>query len=227
MYKHDIAYIANLIGDPARSAILIALLEGRALTAGELAHQANISPQTASSHLSKLIEAHLITVEAQGRHRYYKLANTEVAHILEALAAISSKPSKNSLTKTPIELRFARTCYDHIAGKLGVVLTESLLNQNLIKLYDKTYKITNQGEKYFTGLGIKVEKLAQQRRRLAYPCLDWSERVSHLAGSLGAGLLNLFLEKRWILRAQQGRALYLTKEGKINLNSLFSITSFF
>lgn len=222
MFKKDVAFIADLIGDPARSAILIALLEGKALTAGELARQANISPQTASSHLHKLIEGGLIIANAQGRHRYYHLANSEVAHALEALALLVPKPLFN-LSQPLKDIQYARSCYDHLAGRLGVIITQALLKQKLIKLDDKNYKLTSAGEHFFTELEIDIKNIKTQRRRFAYPCLDWSERVHHLAGSLGSSILSLLLEKRWVLRAKEGRTLYLTDQGKFKLNELLKI----
>lgn len=221
MFKHNIAYTANLIGDAARSAMLIALLQGRALTAGELANNANISPQTASSHLNKLMVGGLIVVEVQGRHRYYRLASIEVAHILEALALLGPKSSQQLLIKPITDLQTARTCYDHIAGKLGVAVTQGLLKQNFITLQDKDYRLNIIGRKYLMNkIDIDIQSLESKRRRFAYPCLDWSERVPHLAGSLGAAMLDKFIEKRWVLRAKEGRALYLTSEGKFKLKEL-------
>lgn len=223
MFKKDIAFVADLIGESARSAMLIALLDGRASTAGELARQADISPQTASSHLNKLIEGGLIIVEAQGRHRYYRLANPEVAHALEALALLTPKPLTPHTPKPLEEIQYARSCYDHLAGKLGVAMTQALLKQKLIKLSEHDYKVTSAGEKCFTELGIDLQNLMTKRRRFAYPCLDWSERLHHLAGSLGASILSLLLEKRWVLRAKQGRVLYLTSQGRFKLNEIFKI----
>lgn len=223
MLKQDIAFIANLIGDAARSAILIALLEGRALTAGELARHADISAQTASSHLSKLVAGGLVTVAAQGRHRYYRLANPEVAHTLEALALVAPKSLVNRPLKPLKDIQYARSCYDHLAGKLGVILTRAFLKQKIIKLEGHEYKVTPLGEKCFTGLGIDIKTLMTQRRRFAYPCLDWSERVHHIAGSLGASLLSLIIQKRWVMRAKQERVLYLTPQGRLKLNDIFKI----
>jgi len=222
MFKKDIAFIADLIGDPARSAMLIALLEGRALTAGELARLADISPQTASSHLNKLIEGCLIIATAQGRHRYYHLASPEVAHALEALALLTPKPLFG-FPKPLEEIQYARSCYDHLAGRLGVIVTQGLLKQKLIKHDKQDYKLTHAGEKFFTELGIDINALKTKRRRFAYPCLDWSERIHHLAGSLGSSILSLLLEKRWVLRAKQGRILYLTPPGKTKLNELLKL----
>lgn len=224
MFKHNIAYTASLIGDAARSAMLIAMLQGRALTAGELASYAHISPQTASSHLNKLMAGGLIAVEVQGRHRYYRLASIEVAHILEAMALVSPKSSQPLLIKPITDLQTARTCYDHIAGKLGVTVTQSLLKKNFLTLQDREYQLSAIGRKYFVNkIDIDIQNLETKRRRFAYPCLDWSERIPHLAGSLGAAMLDKFIEKRWVLRAKEGRVLYLTSEGKFKLNELFKI----
>ena len=222
MPKQQIALIASLIGDKARSAILVALLSGRALTAGELAREADISPQTASSHLNKLVAGGLVTVAAQGRHRYYQLSNSEVVHALEALALIAPRADKHP-QKPLDDIRYARSCYDHLAGKIGVLLTQALLKQKYITLVDKDYVITSPGKKFFATFGINTTQLTNTRRRLAYPCLDWSERVHHLAGALGAALLQSIIEKRWGIRSKKSRALHLTPLGQHKLNSVFKI----
>jgi len=223
MREQDIAHVAGLIGEAARSTMLIALLDGRARTAGELARTANISPQTASSHLSKLLEGGLITVETQGRHRYFRLANAEVAHVLEALALVAPKATEVITVKPVEDIQYARSCYDHAAGKLGVALTRGLLGKKLIKTDGSDYQLTAAGKKYFTDIGIDVEGLLAGRRRFAYPCLDWSERVHHLAGSLGASILNMMLQNRWVLRVKQTRVLHLTPQGRHKLCELFNI----
>ncbi len=215
MKQEDIAHIASLIGDKARATMLMALLAGRALTAGELAKQANISPQTASSHLNKLVKSSLLVVESQGRHRYYRLANRDVAHVLESLALVA--PMQPYSEKPVSEIQYARSCYDHLAGRLGVAVTLALLKNKWIKPADNEYVVTPGGIKFFISLGIDCEDLLIKRRRFAYPCLDWSERVHHLAGSLGARLLEIFIDKRWVMRVKSSRALLVTEKGKHEL----------
>jgi len=220
---HDIASIAKLIGDPARACMLQALLAGRALTAGELAQLADISPQTASSHLNKLVAGSLLVTHAQGRHRYYQLANRQVAHLLETLMHIAPITTSNNTSQPLTKIRYARSCYDHLAGKVGVAITHALLKNKFIKRNEQDYELTPAGKKFFTQCDINIEQLIQQRRRFAYPCLDWSERVHHLAGALGAAFLNYALEKRWFLRIKDSRALQITAEGKMQIKQLLKI----
>lgn len=224
MQKLSIAYIASLIGDPARSAMLIGLLDGRALTAGELARLADISPQTASSHLHKLVEGKLIAVESQGRHRYFRLANADIAQVLETLAMIAPASQEAvASVKSMQEIHYARSCYDHLAGKLGVLINQALIQHNYIKHDGQNYKITSQGKDYFLRLDIDIDELHNKRRRLAYPCLDWSERLHHVAGALGQALLTYFIEHRWLMRAKKGRVLHLTAKGRIKLGDIFHL----
>lgn len=223
MNTHDIASIAKLIGDPARACMLQALLAGRALTAGELAQLADISPQTASSHLNKLVAGSLLVIHAQGRHRYYQLANRQIAHLLETLMHIAPVTTSNNAHPPLTEIRYARSCYDHLAGKVGVAITQAFLKNKFIKRNEQDYQLTSAGKKFFAQCNIDIEQLIQQRRRLAYPCLDWSERVHHLAGALGAAFLKYALEKRWFLRIKDSRALQITTEGKMQIKRLLKI----
>jgi DNA-binding transcriptional ArsR family regulator len=200
----DVARIAALIGDPSRAAILLALSDGRALPAGELARHASISPQTASSHLDKLFRAHLLAVEVQGRHHYYRLRSPQVAQLLESLSIVAPPAPAAAHSDSAKALRFARICYDHLAGKLGVAVTRALCDHCYIHDGEVGYIVTDKGKTWFGSLGIDVEELRASRRRLTRRCLDWSERRSHLAGGLGAALANRFVKLNWIARPRNG-----------------------
>lgn len=211
--------ITSLIGDPVRTTILWTLLDGKAYTTTELSICSNTSLQNISIHLNKLVEADLLQVESQGRHRYYRLANRNVAYAIEAIGnLIPEKTNKRTLTG-PIDadVRYCRVCYDHLAGETGVRLTDHLLLQKIIELTKKSYSVTTKGNKFFAGLGIEIDQLKMQRRLFAAACLDWSERKYHLAGSLGASLLNKMIESDWIRRKKDSRALVLTNKGKQEL----------
>ena len=221
----DIAAVAALISEPTRAIILSALLGGQALPASELAARAHITPQTASSHLSKLLEGGLISVNAIGRHRYYSLKSEEVARILEALQVIAT-PSKNAPQRKPQispELRHARTCYDHLAGQLGVALTEALLGKDYICASDQNYDLTSKGVDLAESWGIEVDLLKKKRRKFAYACADWSERRFHLAGALGAAITETFLRKGWVKHLPHSRALTITPFGYDMLQHQFDL----
>lgn len=217
MIQKDIAKIASLIGDKTRASILIALMEGGALTAGELAIRANISPQTASNHLSKLLRANLVICESTGRHRYYKLSSHLVAQALESLSLVSGHDKRRPPRHHTIDkdICFARTCYDHLAGELGVKLKNALIDKAYIKLDDEKFIVTKTGKPFFNKLGIDVDKLSKQRRHFAKACLDWTEREHHIAGSLGHALLDYFLQNRLVIRSKhKPRVIALTTKGK-------------
>jgi DNA-binding transcriptional ArsR family regulator len=219
----DIAKIANLIGDKTRASMLVALMEGKALTAGELALRANISPQTASNHLKKLLEADLIIhVKTPTRYRYYKIASSQVAAALESLSLLTNNPQKPPRhERLDKEICFARTCYDHLAGELGVKVTQRLLTLGFLTQDQEAFSITAVGRAFFAKLGIDTEQLQNQRRQFAKPCLDWTEREYHLAGSLGQALLNYFLEQRWVIRSKtKSRVIILTVDGQRSLKKL-------
>lgn len=189
----NMAEVAALLGETSRATILASMMDGRFHTASELAYMAAIKPQTASFHLAKLVEGKLIKVEKQGRHRYFQLADEDIAQFLESFLAISPPPEVRSLKQSSqIKLlQDARTCYDHLAGKLGVQLTESMMNAGYIKLDDKQFILTDEGTLFFTTFGIDLAAL-RKRRSFSHACLDWSERRYHLAGALGSELLNQF-----------------------------------
>ena len=211
----SIASIGALIGSPARAAMLSALMDGRALTATELAYQAGITPQTASSHLAKLTDAKLLAVVGQGRHRYYSLAHPRIAEALEPLNQIvPHKPVPNRRpSKELLRLRDARLCYDHLAGRLGVALIDALLSEGHLAPAGRDFTVTRPGEKLFRRLDIDLNEVRRQRRLFARSCIDWSERRPHLGGALGAALAARFLELKWINRERSGRRVRITDSG--------------
>ncbi|MCE9670974.1 ArsR family transcriptional regulator [Myxococcus stipitatus] len=208
----DLALIASLIGDPARAGMLSRLLEGPARTAGELAREAGISPQTASGHLSRLLDGGLLRVEVQGRHRYYRLASADVARALEALNVLV--PTRPASVDVPQPLRFARTCYDHLAGTLGVALAEGLERRGYLESVEDGFALTPTGTRFVEALGVDVQALTRGRRAFARRCLDWSERRAHVGGALGAALTERLFTLRWIARRPEGRGVRLTVEGR-------------
>lgn len=213
----DLAHVAGMIGEPARAAMLAALLGGESLPAGELARRAGVAPSTASEHLARLVEHGLVTRRRSGRHRYYALAGGEVAAALESLARISppAVAATRSESAEKRALRFARTCYDHLAGRLGVLLTDTLLEHGLISA--QGFEVTARGEEWLAGLDIDIDALRRGRRALARPCLDWTERRDHLAGAVGAAIAATLLERRWLVRMEGTRAVRLTLRGREGL----------
>jgi len=213
----DIARVAAAIAEPARAAMLVALLGGEPLAATVLARRAGVAPSTASEHLTRLVEDGLIARRSVGRHRYHTLAGDDVAEALEALARIA--PSAMAAAAAgPSEqraLRFARTCYDHLAGALGVLLTDTLIARGFIGA--KAFDVTAAGEGWLDGLEIDVAGLRAKRRSFVRPCLDWSERRDHLAGAVGAAIARTALERRWLVRMDGTRALRLTLRGREGL----------
>src|SRR6188474_3349566 len=187
----DIAMIAALVGDPARANMLTALMNGRALTASELAQEAGITPQTASSHLAKLEAGGLIEPEKQGRHRYYRLTGPDVAHVLEGLAGLAERAGHTRVRTGPKEpaLRRARVCYDHLAGDLGVQMFDHLTRKKLLGYEDADLTVARKGRFFCEEFGIDIDAVSTAKRPLCRTCLDWSVRRSHLAGALGAALL--------------------------------------
>jgi DNA-binding transcriptional ArsR family regulator len=221
----NIAAVAELISDPSRAAMLDALMGKQALPAGELARKAGIAPQTASTHLSKLVDGGLLLLIRQGRHRYYQLANTDVARALEALATIAPPAHAHSLRESIVaeQLRCARTCYDHLAGKLGVQLAQTLHDRDILQFeeQDRKYRVTEEGTRFLTQFGIDLEQLQGLRRAFALPCLDWSERRYHLAGALGAAFAERFFQLGWIEKLPKSRAVRLTENGRAGLVETF------
>jgi DNA-binding transcriptional ArsR family regulator len=216
-----IARIASAIGEPARIRMLYCLMDGHARTATELAVIADVTPSTASAHLNRLQKERLIKVFVQGKHRYFSLEDLNVASALEALNVIAG--GKKFLPNTPIGLREARTCYDHIAGALGVQLHNSLMKLGWLSVGSKEYELTQKGTKEIETLGIDLESVRAQRRRFAYACLDWSERQPHVGGALGAALLKIALKRKWVVQEFDSRALNVTNLGKREMQSRFDL----
>lgn len=212
----SIVRIAALIGDHARAEILTALMAGEALTATELAGVANLTKQTISSHLSKMLDARLIAVESQGRHRYFRLADRDVAHLLESLMGVAYRTGALRVRASPREpaLRKARVCYDHLAGELGVLAFDSLEQRRYIRRQAGELILTRAGKNFFNDTGVNVENLVAQRRRLSHACLDWSVRRHHLAGAIGAALLNQCYELGWARRAKNSRVVDFSPTGE-------------
>jgi DNA-binding transcriptional ArsR family regulator len=218
----NIARIASLVGDPARSDALTALMTDRALTATELAAIAGITKQTMSAHLSKLVAAALVAVEQQGRHRYFRLADEDVAGLLESLMGVAFRTGAVRILSSPREpaLREARICYDHLAGEVGVRVYEALLRHRVLEMSQKGLRLSESGVQWFERLGINTDAAARQRRTFCRSCMDWSERRYHLAGSLGAALLSRFYDLGWARRDQSSRVIRFTPKGKRDLSEL-------
>lgn len=213
------ARLAAAIGDPGRARMLYALLDGRARTSTELAGVAEVTPSTASIHLARLREDGLVTVVPQGKHRFYALAGPDVAAVLESLSVLATGSHRRFVPTTPSHLRAARSCYDHLAGSAGVALHDRIRTLGWITSARAAgaYDLTPKGERGLAELGLDVAAAREARRRFAYACLDWSERRSHLGGSLGAALLSLALSRKWIARAREPRMLRVTPLGQREL----------
>ena len=221
----DFAKVARVLASPARSSMAGALLDGRMMTAGELARVAGVGPSTASGHLAELVQGGLVTVSAHGRHRYFGLAGTDIAEALEAFARICPATPVRSLrgSAEARALAFARTCYDHLAGSLGVTLLDGLLTKGWLVTAEHGYAITRCGHDGLPSLGVDVRAMSHQRRSLARPCLDWTARRPHLAGALGASITASLLEQRWIETGTRRRALRLTRAGEIELRRVLDL----
>lgn len=215
--------ISGLICEPTRAKMLWSLLDGRAYTASELAISADISATSASNHLSKLLDADIVKVEIQGRHRYYSFSKPEVAYAIESLANLASEKIavKNKKAVTTNGVRFCRTCYDHLAGFVGVKVIEALEQKNYLIKSEVGYTVTEKGWQWFADFEISKESFLNNRRQLTRQCLDWSERRPHLAGQLGAVFLEKMIDKKWFKRVQFSRELVVTAKGREELaNSL-------
>src|SRR5579875_2513948 len=209
-----VAAIAAAIGEPSRACILYSLLDGRARSATELAAAAEIAASTASAHLNRLTRARLVKLQTEGRHRYYRLAGADAARVL------AGAPHPRSAARAPDRLRAARTCYDHIAGILGVALHDRLRR---LEWLNSRYAVTAKGELALEKLGVDLARARRARRRFAFACLDWTERRSHLAGALGWELLQLALARSWLVRDADSRALALTPRGRREMQACFGL----
>ncbi|MEM8730436.1 MAG: winged helix-turn-helix domain-containing protein [Pseudomonadota bacterium] len=222
----DIARVATLVGDPARTNMLCALMSGKALTATELAGEAGVTPQTASSHLRKLEQGRLVECRAQGRHRYYTLASEDVATALEALMGLAARQGQMRTRTGPRDpaLRTARVCYNHIAGTMGVQIFQSMRAQGCFVFGPETLDLTPAGQAFVAKMGIDLEAMPTSRAPLCRECLDWSMRQSHLAGRLGRAMLSHFVSLGWMHRVPDSRVLLPSAEGKRQLKALFGRT---
>ncbi|NOU52281.1 helix-turn-helix transcriptional regulator [Pseudoalteromonas sp. JBTF-M23] len=211
----NIAYLGALVGDVARSKMLTALMSGKALTATELSLEANITPQTASSHLMKLVDSELITVRKQGRHKYFQLKDIQVAELIEKMLNMSASMAHTSIATGPTDerLKRSRICYDHLAGELGVQLFDTLQSNGWIVEAQDTLTLTQLGLGFFSELGFDIATTKKSRRPLCKACLDWSERRSHLAGYLGKWVLSDVLERKWAHQHLDSRAIEFTSHG--------------
>jgi DNA-binding transcriptional ArsR family regulator len=221
----NIVRIAALVGDQARAEILTALMGGQALTATELADVAGVTKQTVSTHLAKLVDARLLVVEKQGRHRYFRLADRDVADLLESLMGVAYRAGAIRLRSSPREpaLRKARVCYDHLAGDLGVLVFDSLDRRRWLRSGGATLELTPDGKRFCRELGIDVDALARQRRPLCRACLDWSVRRHHLAGAVGAALLSRCLSLGWARRGKGSRVVVFSEAGERALRERFAL----
>jgi DNA-binding transcriptional ArsR family regulator len=217
----SLAATASLVGDPARAGMLAALMDGRALTASELAGVAGITPQTASSHLAQLTTAGLLARAVQGRHRYYRLASPAVAQMLEGIMLVASGVAPPRTGPRDHVMRHARTCYDHLAGQLAVAIADSLVGRGHIELSPDGAALTESGTAFLQRLGIPLEPT--KGRTFCRPCLDWSERRPHIAGIVGAALCRHCFDQNWIRRVRDTRAVSVTPSGRAAFRSEFGL----
>jgi DNA-binding transcriptional ArsR family regulator len=220
-----IAEIAALVGEPARATMLAALLDGRALTASELAFAARITPQTASAHLAKLAEAGLLSVVRDGRHRHFRLATPTVVDMIDGIVAVAlaKRPRYRPLSRQACALSAARICYDHLAGRLSVDLTDSLVARKYVVLDDAAAEITTAGTRFFTTFGIELPTRHSTRRHLSRLCLDWTERRPHIAGAVGAAITTRYFDLGWLERMKRSHAVIVTPLGRRGFQETFGI----
>jgi DNA-binding transcriptional ArsR family regulator len=223
----DVARVAGAIGDATRMRMLMLLMEGRALTAKELAYGAGVEPATATAHLRRLAGSALIRATPTGRHKYFRLASSHVARLLESLMVVAPRvsPTREPARPAPDPIRAARFCYDHLAGRLGTGLTTALVDRGVVRPRGQAYVVTPAGDAWFTALGVDVAAARRTRRKLAYRCLDWSERTDHLAGALGAALADRLLALDWIQRERRSRLVSITPAGARELRRRLGLVS--
>jgi DNA-binding transcriptional ArsR family regulator len=221
----DLARIGSVVGEPARARMLLALIDRRARTAKELAFLARVSPATASAHLSKLLESKLVTVEPQGRHRYFRLTSALVGQMIETMAIVAddAAPPVRKRPRVDETLAIARTCYDHLAGRLAVGIADALQDRGAIGFADGAGEVTARGQAFFAELGIDLRGIGPSRRVFCRPCIDWTERRHHLAGAVGAALCEHCLAQGWLQRKRASRALTITPQGAIAFADMFGV----
>ncbi|MFL9867522.1 helix-turn-helix transcriptional regulator [Paraburkholderia fungorum] len=227
MGQHNISSVAHLIAEPVRSVMLITLADGSAMSAGALARAAGVTAQTASSHLAKLLDGGLLSVESKGRHRYYRLAGAHVSHILESLASVGPvTPAWRNTPNRPAQaLRFARCCYDHLAGQVSIAVTQSMLTRDfIVEAGERQYALTASGCVWLQQLGVDTSGPAFDQADQARQCLDWTERQYHVAGPLGARLMDAFLAWGWLRKSPTARSVTVTALGWEGLKQHFDIT---
>jgi DNA-binding transcriptional ArsR family regulator len=222
----SIAPVAALAGDPARANMLVALLAGKALTASELASEAGVTAQTASSHLAKLKAGGLIVALKQGRHRYFRLADRDVAMMLETIMGVAARAGHLRTRPGPADpaMRKARICYDHLAGEMGVRMFDALVARRCLYIRHGKFALSRKGREFAGEFGIVLEDISQTRRPLCIGCLDWSMRREHLAGALGAALLNRILALKWAQREKASRAVLFDARGEHAFNKTFRLS---
>jgi DNA-binding transcriptional ArsR family regulator len=220
-----LAEVAALVGDPARANMLFALMDGRALTASELADAAHVTPQTASSHLGKLADGGILARSKQGRHHYYRLATPLVGRMLEGIMAVAEGGPEHFRPhwRGGNDLRSARLCYDHLAGQLGVGIADALVQRQHVVLGEDGGEVTADGAAFIARLGVDLGQVAKQRRVFCRPCLDWSERRPHIAGAVGAAIAARCFDLGWLRRAKESRVLAVTPAGHRGLRELFGV----
>jgi DNA-binding transcriptional ArsR family regulator len=221
--------VAALVGDPSRANILEALQDGRALTATELACLAGVSAATASEHLSKLVGGGLLAVSRQGRHRYYRLGSPEIGRMLESMMVVAggraaAETNRRATPRIDPALREARTCYDHLAGRLGVGLADGLIARGIVVLGEEAGEVTEGGRAWLAEFGVPIERTGKTRRLFCRPCLDWSERRPHFAGLLGAELCRRCEDMGWITRGRDSRAVTITADGRRGFEQAFGVS---
>jgi len=224
-----IAPVASLLADPVRVAILMALSDGREMPAGELALVAGVAAPTASAHLSKLAQAGFIRMRRESRHRFYRLVRPELMHVMEALAVLApeSTPRTHRQARIGRAVRAARTCYDHLAGRLGVLVTQALIERDVLRPAGRQFELTPRGERFLCEIGLDLAAARASRRAFALACLDWSERVPHVAGALGSALLDFLFAEGWLERMRGSRAVQVTAAGRRGLEKTFGVTALF
>jgi len=215
-YGPDVSVIASLIGDPARSNMVMALMSGLSLSAAELAREAGITPSTATGHLGKLETSGLLVSTRQGRHRHFRIANSDVAHLIEALIAVATRAGLMRSRPGPKDeaMRHARSCYDHLAGRLAVGMFDRWVSARILSWHGEVVELTDKGRRFLVGRGLDIEAIARKKRPLCRTCVDWSERQHHLGGAIGAAVLTNALERRWATRKAQHRMISFSTTGE-------------